>query len=235
MLTSMGDNALPDPTATKVSVATDKNGRPYPRPIVAVDIALLSLNLDENRLEVAEMWRDDTETWALPGTFLRHGETLAQAVKRCLSDKLGVEGIRLRQLEVFDDPDRDDRDWVLSVAHVAVVRPVRLSALGTGSATRTRMAPVDRPGELAWDHPKIVRQAKNDIRSRYDRGPDPEYLLGNEFTLRELRAVHEAVAGEGLDRDRFRRAMADLVEPTGNKEFTGARGRPADLFRRVRP
>ena len=230
----MRDNDLPDPTRAKVSIATDKDGRPYPRPVVAVDIALLSLNLHEKRLEVAEMWRDDTQTWALPGTFLRQGETLADAVRRCLREKLGVEGIRLRQLEVFDDPDRDDRGWVLSVAHVAVVRPDRLSALGTGSATRTRMVPVDRPGELAWDHPMIVRRAKNDIRARYLVGADPEYLLSTEFTLRELREVHEAVAGEELDRDRFRRAMADLIDPTGDKEITGGRGRPADLFRRVR-
>ena len=87
----MSHSALPAPDAATVPVATDKNGRPYPRPIVAVDIALLSLNLKERRLEVAEMWREDTQTWALPGTFLRKGETLAEAVKRCLRDKLGVE------------------------------------------------------------------------------------------------------------------------------------------------
>ncbi len=199
-----------------------------------MDVALLSPNLRENRLEVAEMWRDDTGTWALPGTFLRRGETLADAVRRCLRGKLGVEGMRLRQLGVFDDPHRDDRDWVLSVAHVALVRPDRLSALGTGSAARTRMAPVDRPGELAWDHPEIVRQAKNDVRARYSGSADPEYLLGTEFTLPDLRRVHEAVAGKDLDRDRFRRAMDDKVRRTGRQENTGARGRPADLFRRVR-
>ena len=230
----MSDNALPDSPGTKVAIATDKNGRPYPRPIVAVDIALLSPNLEDGRLEVAEMWREDTGTWALPGTFLRAGETLADAVKRCLRDKLGVEGIRLRQLEVFDDPNRDDRGWVLSVAHVAVVRPDRLATLGSGSATRTRMAPVDRPGELAWDHPEIVRQAKNDIRARYDSSPDPEHLLGTEFTLPDLRQVHEAVAGKDLGRDRFRRSMERMLENTELQVSSGARGRPAVLFRRAR-
>ena len=59
------------------------------------------------------MWREDTFG---PGRC-RHlraaGETLADAVQRCLRDKLGVAGIRPHQLHVFDDPDRDDRDWVI--------------------------------------------------------------------------------------------------------------------------
>ncbi|AQT78679.1 NUDIX hydrolase [Mycolicibacterium litorale] len=206
----------------------------YPRPTVAVDTALLTWDCDRGLL-VAELARDDTGRWALPGTFLRAGETLADAVERCLREKLGVEGIRPRQLHVFDDPDRDDRDWVLSVAHLAVVRPDQLRALGSGSASQTRLAPVDRPGELSWDHPEIVRLAKADIRERYESEPDPERLLGPRFTMRDLRQVHEAVAGRKLQRDKFRRTMEPRLVGTGvMEENTGTRGRPAELFRRRR-
>lgn len=215
-------------------MAADKKLHDHPRPTVAVDTALLTWD-PERGLLVVEMARDDLGKWALPGAFLRKGETLADAVERCLRDKLGVEGIRPRQLHVFDDPDRDDRDWVLSVAHVAVVRPDQLHALGSGS-TRTRLAPVDRPGELAWDHPEIVRLAKADIRDRYENDPDPERLLGNRFTMRELRQVHEAVAGTTLQRDKFRRTMEPRLVGTGvMADNTGNRGRPAELFRRRRP
>ena len=95
---------------------------------------------------------------------------------------------------------------------------------------------MDRPGELAWDHPDIVRLAKNDIRERYAEQPDPERLLGNRFTLRELRQLHQAVAGKGdIDRDRFRRAMEPhLIGTREMQESTGTRGRPAELFRRRR-
>jgi len=198
-----------------------------------VDTALLTVDLDRRQLLVAEMAREDTGKWALPGTFLRERETLAQAVQRCLSEKLGVRGVRPRQLEVFDDPFRDPRDWVISVAHVAVVRPEQLKSLGTGTASRTRLAPVDRPGELSWDHPKIVRLAKEYVRARYAAEPDPERLLGPRFTLSELQRVHEAVLGEeGMDRFAFRRAMKPLVVGTGvMQESTG--GRPAELFRRA--
>ncbi len=206
----------------------------FPRPTVAVDTALLTWDPDRGLL-VVEMARDDIGKWALPGAFLRQGETLADAVERCLRDKLGVEDVRPRQLHVFDDPERDDRDWVLSVAHVAVVRPDQLTSLGSGSAPQTRLAPVDRPGELAWDHAEIIRLAKNDIRDRYEAEPDPERLLGHRFTMRDLRQVHEAVAGRKLQRDKFRRTMEPRLVGTGAmEENTGTRGRPAELFRRKR-
>ena len=229
----MGDNHFPNSDPT-VSTGSDKKLRGFARPIVAVDIALLSPDLDERTLLVAQMWREDTHTWALPGAFLRKGETLADAVKRCLLDKLGVEGIRQRQLAVLDDPDRDDRDWVLSVAHVAAVRPDRLDTLGSGSAARVRMVPAVRPGELAWDHAQIVRLAREDIRRRYETGADPDHLLGREFTMPQLLEVHEAVAGHHLDRDAFRRLMKDHVERTGDFQDTGGRGRPAEWLRRKR-
>jgi len=135
------------------------------------------------------MARDDIGKWALPGAFLRAGETLAQAVERSLREKLGVQGVRPRQLYVFDDP--------------------------------------------ASDHPAIVRLAKQHIRSRYEAEPDPERLPGSRFTLRELRLVHEDVAGHELKRDTFRLTMWHRLEATGvMKENTGTRGRPAELFRR---
>ncbi|WP_167106420.1 NUDIX domain-containing protein [Mycobacterium sp. DL592] len=214
-------------------MGVEKRLHDYPRPTVAVDTALLTWDPDRGLL-VVEMARPDNGKWALPGAFLRQGETLADAVERCLRDKLGVEGIRPRQLHVFDDPHRDDRDWVLSVAHLAVVRPEQLHSLGSGS-TQTRLASVDRPGELAWDHPEIVRLAKNDIRERYETEPDPERLLGSRFTMRDLKQVHEAVAGTTLQRDRFRRTMEPRLVGTGvMEENTGTRGRPAELFRRKR-
>jgi 8-oxo-dGTP diphosphatase len=231
----MSDNHLPAMRSeATVSIATDKNGVPYPRPIVAVDTALLTLDLKRGLL-VVEMWREDIGKWALPGTFVRQGETLALAVERCLRDKLGVEDIRPRQLFVFDKPDRDHRGWVISVAHVAVVRPEQLHALGSGWAPETRQVPVDRPGELAWDHPEIVRLAKNDVRERYRGAADPDRLLGREFTLRELRRVHEAVTGEEFTPDQFRYFTEGKVVGTGEREEnTGSRGRPAQLFRRAR-
>jgi ADP-ribose pyrophosphatase YjhB (NUDIX family) len=237
----MGDKPIPNPADPILPARSDKKSpaRPpvredHPRPSVAVDTALLTRDPDRG-LVVLQVARPDTGKWALPGTFLRDRETLAEAVERSLRDKAGVHGIKPHQLQVFDHPNRDERDWILSVAHVAVVRPEQLESLGSHAGTTARLVSVDRPGEMVWDHDEMVRLAKRYVRTRYQTRPDPERLLGSKFTLRELQKVHEEVEGRELTRDQFRRRMENLVEPTGiYQENTGTRGRPAEYFRRKR-
>jgi ADP-ribose pyrophosphatase YjhB (NUDIX family) len=211
-------------------MSRDPSGRSlsdYPRPSVAVDTAVLTLDPDEG-LAVLEVRRPD-RGWALPGTFLHEGEVLADAVDRSLRVKANVRGLHPRQLHVFDDPDRDDRGWVLSVAHVDVVQP---DLLASRYPDRIRLVSVDRPGRLPFDHRDIIALAVDHIRSRYRDKPDPDRLLGDEFTLRELRLAHEAVAGYRLQRDTFRRVMEPQLAATGTTA-TGNRGRPAEVFRRA--
>ncbi|UQX11493.1 NUDIX hydrolase [Candidatus Mycobacterium methanotrophicum] len=208
----------------------DTSGRrlaDYPRPSVAVDTAVLTLDPDLG-LAVLQVRRPNGRGWALPGTFLHEGETLADAVDRSLRVKANVRGLRPRQLHVFDDPHRDDRGWVLSVAHVDVVQVDRLSSR---LAAGTRLMPVRAPGRLPYDHADIIARAVDHLRSYYRDKPDPDWLLGEEFTLRELRLAHEAVAEGTLQRDAFRRAMESQLVATGTMT-TGTRGRPAELFRR---
>ena len=199
----------------------------YPRPSVAVDTAVLTLD-PKLGLVVLQVRRMTGPGWALPGTFLRAGETLADAVDRSLRDKANVRGLHPRQLHVFDDPHRDDRGWVLSVAHVEVVQAERLESR---FAEKTRLVPVGAPGRLPYDHAGIIARAVDHIRSHYADKPDPDRLLGDEFTLRELRLAHEQIAGRSLQRDWFRRTMEPQLVATG-RMTRGTRGRPAELFRR---
>lgn len=208
--------------------SSQKRLEDYPRPSVAVDTAVLTVDPDLG-LAVLQVRRTGGRGWALPGTFLHAGEVLADAVKRSLADKANIRGLDPRQLQVFDALDRDDRGWVLSVAHVAVVTPERLA---TRTAGVTRLVPVDAPGRLVYDHDEIIKLAVDEVRGHYDTSPDPDRLLGEEFTMRDLRLVHEAVAGCELQRDTFRRAMEPGLEPTGEL-LTRGRGRPAELFRRA--
>jgi 8-oxo-dGTP diphosphatase len=204
----------------------------YPRPSVAVDAALLTVVPGQDCLSVLQVHRaesanGDPAGWGLPGTFLHEGERLLDAVQRCLREKAGVEGTRPRQLHVFDKPDRDDRGWVLSVAHMDVVRPERLD----GRIDRqTRIVPADDPGILPYDHTEIIQRAVATVRASYELAPDPERLIPGPFTILELRQLHEAVVGRKFQRDTFRRLMEPQLTGTG-KMTSGTRGRPAELFR----
>jgi len=179
--------------------------------------------------------------WSLPGTFLHQGERLADAVSRSLAQKAGVIGGRPAQLAVFDDPDRDERGWVLSVAHLAVLPYAALSAALLADPDRARLAPVSRLVPLPFDHKAIVAAAVRELRRRYADRPDPERLLGARFTFRELRTVHEAIAGTTLkheatagsiQKDTFRRAMEPYLRGTGTLS-SGTVGRPSQRFSRT--
>lgn len=202
----------------------------YPRPSVAVDTALLTVLPGEDHLSVLQVQRPEPAGWALPGTFLHVGERLIDAVRRSLRAKAGVAGMSPRQLQVFDDPHRDSRGWVLSVAHVDVVEASKLQHRLPG---RTRLVPVDRLGRMPYGHKQIIERAVADVRNRYATAPDPDRLLVEPFTILELRTLHESVEGRALQRDTFRRLMEPQLAGTG--EITsGTRGRPAELFRHRR-
>lgn len=223
-----------DSSRGNAQIGSGKALTDYPQPSVAVDTAVLSVEPDgtpTGRLAVLLIARAGSHhggRWSLPGTFLHEGERLADAVDRSLREKAGVEGRKPRQLRVFDDPQRDERGRVLSVAHVDVapfetLRPVLGEAVRLGSATN--------PGTLPYDHRDIVRDAVADLRARYAQRPDPDQLLGKAFTHRDLRRIHEAIAGKTLQRDTIRRAMEPYLAPTG-KMRSGHVGRPAELFKR---
>ncbi|WP_349269887.1 hypothetical protein MPNTM1_00396 [Mycolicibacterium parafortuitum] len=217
-------------TANPYRDSSGKTLTDYERPSVAVDTAVLTLD-DERGLVVLEVRRPDDGQWSLPGTFLHAGERLADAVARSLKDKANVDGLHPRQLHVFDDPKRDSRGWVLSVAHVDIVRSERLGSRFDGT---TRLMPAGARHRLPHDHRKIIKQAVDYLRARYEGRPDPDHLLGDEFTILQLRQAHEHVAGRPLQRDWFRRTMEPQLIPTGAMS-SGTRGRPAELFRRRPP
>ncbi len=215
----------------------DRRGRSltdYPRPSVAVDTAVLTLDPDSERgLAVLQVRRGGSHrrgAWALPGTFLHPGERLIDAVDRSLQEKVGIAGIAPRQLHVFDDPTRDERGWVLSVAHVDLVPFLHVAGVAA-EREDVRIVPIGSRDPLPYDHAAIVTRAVEDVRARYAATPDPDQMLARTFTLRELRLLHEGIAGGALQRDTFRRAMEPQLKATG-RLTSGAVGRPAELFRR---
>lgn len=203
----------------------------YPRPSVAVDTALLTV-VPDTGLSVLLVRRMEGKRalWALPGTFLHEGERLTDAVTRSLRDKAGIAGLAPQQLRVLDDPRRDDRGWVLSVAHLETVRYDALSHLDTDEVALRPVASLPR---LAFDHKAVVQLAVDELRAQYAEHPDPRRLLEEPFTLAELQQLHEAVADQEFQKDTFRRQMEPQLDPTGEMA-TGTVGRPARLFRRAR-
>jgi 8-oxo-dGTP diphosphatase len=195
----------------------------YPRPSVAVDVAMLTVRDDSLRVVVVE---HRLGGWALPGTFLHEGERLSDAASRALREKAGLDNALFTQLEVFDDPTRDERGWVLSVAHTGGLADERIPA----EVTVMRVVNGQAEESLRFDHNKMVALAVVELRRRYANSIDPAGLLDRTFTVLQLRRLYQAVFGRPLVKDTFRRYIIDALEPTG--EMATAFGRPAELFRR---
>lgn len=85
---------------------------------------------------------------------------------------------------------------------------------------------------LALDHRRILATALGRLRGKLRYRPVVFELLPTEFTLLRLQRTVEALAGQLVHKQNFRRLVehAGLVERTGRIEASG-RGRPAELFR----
>ena len=84
---------------------------------------------------------------------------------------------------------------------------------------------------MALDHRRILATALGRVRGKLRYRPVVFELLPAEFTLLQLQQVVEALAGNRLHKQNFRRLVehAGLVEGTGRVARTS--GRPAELFR----
>lgn len=201
-----------------------KTLRDYPRPSLAVDVAVLTVVDARLHVLVVESPHDGL---ALPGTFVHPDERTHDAAERALRTKAGVEDVQMHQLAIFDEPTRDYRGWVMSMAYGTALARDRLP----GNAVLVGVTGGEPDQSLAWDHERMVRLAVADLRARYADEVDPDNLIGHQFTVLELRHLYEAVYENPLPKDTFRRQVSDGLDSTG-KVSSSAGGRPAELYRR---
>ncbi|CAM5560857.1 NUDIX hydrolase [Streptomyces narbonensis] len=207
---------------------------------VTVDLAVLTVR--EERLHVLLVQRGQEPyagEWALPGGFVLPRESAETAALRELAEETGlpgatVEGLHLEQLRTYSDPDRDPRMRIVSVAFTALV-PGLPEPRGGGDAAEARWLPYGEHGPLAFDHDRILADARERVGAKLEYSCLATAFCPPEFTLGELRQVYETVWGVELDRPNFRRKV--LTTPgfvravEGPPRRTGGRGKPAALYR----
>jgi 8-oxo-dGTP diphosphatase len=180
--------------------------------------------------------------WALPGSILQPIEDLDDCAARTAREKASIERGCFRQFRAFGAPQRDPRLRVVSVGYMGLVLGAALRAIAddTRRIARLRLngdetsirGDDNRSIALAFDHDEIVVGAVATLRADLDRTTDAFALLPEEFTLRDLQIVHEAIRGEEVNKPAFRKRMLDSgrLEPVGRKDEGGAH-RPAELYR----
>ncbi len=174
---------------------------------------------------IKEPFRD---RWALPGGWATEAESLADAAARNLLETTGVQPSYLEQLYAFGDVDRSASSRVVSIVYWALVRADQAEQAAEGD--NVRWFPADHLPELAFDHNVIIEYALWRLRTKVEYSRIAHALLGETFTLTELRNVHEAILRKPLDPANFRRQVEGSLQPT-DAVVTGGRHRPPRLYR----
>lgn len=203
------------------------------QPISQVTVDLVIFTIREHRLDVLLIERalpPFEGRWALPGGFIREGESLEQAALRELQEETGVRDVYLEQLYTFGEPGRDPRGRVVTVAYYALISAEHAQLVASTDARAARWWPVAKHPRLAFDHDRILDYAVERLRNKLEYTTVGFQLLPRRFTLTELQRVYEAILGRPLDKRNFRRKLAllGILKPT--KERRRELGRPAQLY-----
>jgi 8-oxo-dGTP diphosphatase len=207
---------------------------------LAVDLVILTVRKRTFRVLLIARGNEPFQgRLALPGGFLRTGESIEAAAARELEEETGLKGdeLPLQQIGTYGDPDRDPRGRVVSVTYLAIAPNLPTPVAGSDAAD-ARWRPVgpllDKPGQLAFDHDRILADAVEEARRRLEYTTLATRFCADTFTIGELRDVYELVWGMRLDPRNFNRKVtkADgFLVPTDAKRAHET-GRPAALYRR---
>ena len=195
----------------------------YDRPSIAADIAVFSIG--RKATEDADYRKLPTKTlrllmikraeqpfqgeWALPGGFMKKGETIQGTARRELKEETGTDKAYLELCNVFSDSGRDPRGWIISQSFIAVLNE---SDLANGQPVASGDA-----SEAKWFD--IIVQKTADRKQEQDNAVtcenDYELILENSEvsdTAIELRAVIR----EHIDyRDYHEIVTYDIVDSQG--------------------
>jgi 8-oxo-dGTP diphosphatase len=204
----------------------------YETPLVTVDIALFTVN--HNSLKVLLIQRKEApyeHMWALPGGFIRMGETLEEAAARRLDEETSVDNIYLKQLSAFGTPNRDPRARVITVAYYALVSSEKLQLEAQANAEDIGWYGISDLPQLAFDHQTILMEAHARLKQELQNSSVAFQLLPEKFTLTELQRVYELILEKPLDKRNFRKKIlsSELLKDTGETKMEGYH-RPAQLY-----
>lgn len=134
----------------------------YPRASVTADAVLFAEKDGQTYVLLIQRGNDPYKGyWAFPGGFLNMDETVARCAERELEEETGIRLTGMQLVGLYSDVERDPRGRVITAAYTAMT--TMPEAVAADDAAAARWWPLSALPQLAFDHDKILADARQKI------------------------------------------------------------------------
>lgn len=205
--------------------------------LITVDIIICTIISKQLKILLIKRKNDPfKDRWAIPGgsVELDKNETLEVAAKRELREETNLTDIPVKQLKAYDDPKRDPRNRIITVAYYALIpydEEVINKIKAKSDAKDTKWISLRRlPRLLAFDHRLILKDFLSSLKHVFIRTGAAFNFVPKKFTWKDLQEVYETALEKRFHATNFRRYINDrfILKGVGYQEVK--KGRPPELF-----
>ena len=191
-------------------------------PHISVDTVIFGFNGDQLKVLLLKM--KFNQQWFLPGGYMKKEENLESAAIRILRERTQLDKIFLQEFAVFSELNRSEEAFkdfsddlwhkkrFISVGYYALVNHKDVSPIGDELSESCDWIILDEleSHNITMDHKKSIEKALNTLREQISYKPIGLNLLPEQFTLRELQKLYEAILGRTLNRGNFYRKIKNI-------------------------
>lgn len=217
---------------------------------ISYDSVIFGFTGDQLKILVLEY--HNSGMFALPGGFIGINENLADAVKRGVRQRTGLDEIHLEQFHTFGRVDRTDPEpmrkiarglgfelqddsWLLdrfiTVGYYSLIDYSKVKPNRDALSDSINWYSINELPPLMMDHRRIVTKALESLRDNLEKKLVSMNLLPEKFTMKELQTVYEIILDKKLRRTTFQRKMLGLdILVRHEKLFTGGAHKAPYLY-----
>ncbi|MGB4576949.1 MAG: NUDIX domain-containing protein [Paludibacter sp.] len=181
--------------------------------------------------------------WKFPGNHVRRDEDINDTATRILKEQTGLDGIYVKQFQVFSSPDRlsrriQDYEWVKPrLLDDRVITVGFYSLININSIKNEQLIDVAKwmnvyeVENLMFDHNEIFEEALKKLRYDLIHEPLVFELLPEKFTLTQMQKIYEAIFNTTYDKRNYRRKINKMpyLIPTDEIQI-GVSHKPARFY-----
>lgn len=204
-------------------------------PTLATDVVVFNIRRWKLKVLLIKMNKEPfIWQWAMPWGLIQKDELCEDEAHRILFEATNVSDLYLEQLKVFDDPKRDPKERVISIAHMAIIKKDDINIKTDDRYTDIDWFDINDLPILAYDHSEIIKYAYERLKWKVTYSTIILSLMPEHFTLSELQKVFEIILKKEIDKRNFRKKMLKswVVEDTWEKRTIWV-PRPAALYKAI--